>query len=259
MLNNQMNMFAEQLGEPFDLRNDILSVFGPRVSLYTRHVKPFVYPDAQARAFSMPQQIVLMVELSSKEAFEGLLSKVQRINPMMASMMTERDYMGYKVYDLGPPTPPGAAPAAQEGEALATPKPALAVMNKQLVFSSHVSALEAHLRRNGKDTPTVAGRPEFQAGLQRLPQDGRVLVSFQDATNQVEYLIGFLQSPQFQASLDNLRADPDTAEVVDLFDFSLVPPPGDITKHLVPTTGCAVVDADGLLVISQSPLRKAAK
>ena len=39
---------SKQLGQPFDLRNDVLSVFGPRLAAYSRYEQP-AEADANSR------------------------------------------------------------------------------------------------------------------------------------------------------------------------------------------------------------------
>jgi len=248
-INAQLNVLAEQLGQPFDLRQDILSVFGPRVALYSRFEKSL--------GLGTSQQTVILQEITSKAAFDQALDKLQRLAPPLFAMMQPQEYMGYQVYVFSMPTPPNMPPGAAAPKGMA--QPAFVATEKQFVFSNRVDALKAHLRRQGKAGPSLQDRPEFQQGLQRLPTDGEVMISFQDPSYQVELLLTALKEGQFNPILDRFRGDPDVAEVLDLFDFSLLPEPGEVTKHLTTTTGCAVVEPAGLLVISRSPARPAVK
>jgi len=261
MINMKMNTLAEQLGESFNLRDDILGVFGPRVTVYTRFEKPYELKTPGQFAIGIgisgqsAQQAVILMDITSQSAFEQVLNKLRKLAPQVFAMLQAREYMGHKVYAMTVPTPPNLPPDA--GMPPEMPKPAFAVTENQVIFSNHVAALEAHLRRIGQDALALAARPEFQAGLSRLPADNRVMISFQDPTYQAEYLLTVLKDKSFSRELDKLKADPDKAAVLDLFDLSLLPDAADVTKHLVPTTSCAIVDSDGLLIVSQSPLQPA--
>jgi len=133
--------------------------------------------------------------------------------------------------------------------------PAFAATDNQFLYSNQVDALKAHLRALGKGGASIADLPQFQAGLAQLPADGRVAISYQDPTAQVEMLLHSLKEGQLSQMLEMMAGDPDTEAVLDAFDFSLLPPAEVITKHLSPTTGCAVVKPDGLLIISRTPAR----
>ena len=66
---------------------------------------------------------------------------------------------------------------------------------------------------------------------------------------------------QFQEWMDKtdlvarLKGDPDVAEVVDLFDFKLLPDPEVVTKYINPAASVCVVQPDGLLLVSKSSSR----
>ena len=70
VLNAQMDAMSKQLGQPFDLRNDVLSVFGPRLAAYSRYEQP-AQPDAK-------QQVIFMVDIVNKAAFNGNVGQAEQ-------------------------------------------------------------------------------------------------------------------------------------------------------------------------------------
>ena len=245
-LNAVINQFAQQLGRPFSLRNDILAVFGPRLAMYTRFEKPYNLMTSQ--------QFVIMVDISSKAAFNSALENLQKVAPPMLALFQPREYLGHQVYVLTLPTPPGAPPApTTQG----TAQPAFVATDKEFIFSTRVEALEAHLRRMAGSGPSLQARPEFQEALKSLPPEARVMVGFADPVRQMEYFLTILKEGQFGPILGLLQRDPDVAEVMNLFDFSLLPDPAVVTKYLSPSATCAIVQPDGLLILSKSPTKPA--
>ena len=178
-----------------------------------------------------------------------MLDKLRAIAPQIFMMVQPEDYLGYQVFSMaqqpGMPSPQGMA------------RPAFVATENQFLLSNQGDALKAHLRRLGKAGPSLADSPQFQAGLAQLPADGRVLISYQDPTRQVEIFLHSLKEDKLSQALGimAMQGDPDTAAVLEAFDFSLLPPAEVITKHLSPTAGCAVAGPDGLLIMSRTPAR----
>ncbi len=243
-LQAQMRRISELIGEPFDIRDDVASVLGPRVGFYSRFEKPYDMRTSQ--------QMVILVDITSKAAFEQAVGKLRKAFPPMFAMMQPREYLGYEMYAFGPPQASGTAPPPA-----GMPAPAYAVTENQLIISNQAAAVEAHLRRLGKGERSLKDRPDFQAGLDSLPAEGRVMIAFQNPTHQVEVMLTALAEGQFDPILNLMKSDPDVAEVLDLFDFSLVPPAADVTKHLTATVSSIAVGPDGILVVSRSPARGA--
>lgn len=242
LINGQMQQAAQQLGQPFNLRNDIFSVFGPRLAFYSRYEKPYTLQSSQ--------QVVFLLDISSKAAFNALVEKLRKVAPEMFAQVEQRDYLGHALYVLP------AQGMARPGQA--PERMAFVATEKEFIFSTRVEAVEAHLRRAAAEGPTLATRPEFQDGLRGLPADGRVLIGFSDPARQIEYLLTILREGQLASALGGLKRDVQTAEMVDLFDFTQLPPAADIVKYLSPAATTAVVQPDGLLVISKSRTRAAA-
>jgi len=242
-INAQVGQLSEQLGQPIDIRRDVISVFGPRIALYTRYEKPYNIATSQKTLF--------MVEISSKAAFEQTLDKLRVIAPQLFMMMQPEDYLGHQVFSMaqqpGMPAPEGL------------PQPGFTATESQLILSNHVDALKAHLRTLGKGGASIADSIGFRAGLAQLPTDGRVMISYQDPSSQIALFLHSLKEGKLSQMLGMFRGDPDTNALLEAFDFSLLPEAAVITKHLSPTTGCAVVGPDGLLVISRTPARAAGK
>lgn len=242
-VNAQINQATQAGGQPISLRNDILAAFGPRLSFYSRFEQPYNLEDSQ--------QIVVTVDLASKQAFQNAYDKVLKIVPPIGGFFQVRDYMGYQIYvaatpDAAQPNAPGAAPA---------PKPAFAVTEKELIFSPRSDLVEAHLRRAAAGGATLEAKADFQDGLKALPTEGRIAATFSDPRPQTSFFMTALREGQF-AMLAALVADkPFIGEIMSLFDLQLLPPNDDVIRHLSPTTAVAQVRQDGLLVTSRMPLK----
>ena len=242
-LQQQEQALGEQIGEPFSIRNDIITVFGPGVSFYQKFEKPFNLTTSQRMVFS--------VDISGKAAFDNVLNKLRKVAPMLFAMMQPEDYMGRQIYVFTPPRPPNAPPP-EPGQ---TPVPAFAATDNSFVFSNNVETLKAHLRLLGKDGETMAGQQAFQEALRKLPADQRVMISHSNPKSQVEMLLNTMRGPQGAMFLNMFGANPDIAEFIDLFDFSLLPPSEDVTRHMVSSTSCAVRLPDGILLVGRSPAK----
>ena len=236
----QTQQIAQTIGEPFDLRDDILAVFGPRVSFYNRFT--------EVENFAKSQQVVFVVEISSKAAFDAALGKMRKAVPMLFMMMQPQEYLGHQVYVFTPPQPPNAPPPPQD-----TPRPGFVATNNTFIISNSADALKAHLRSMGGGAPSLLDNSGFRKGLRALPVDRRVMVSFSNPVPQAKVFLNALRQGDFADKLGMLQNKPETVEIVNLFDFTLLPPNEDVIKHLVSGAGCAVVTPDGLLVISRSP------
>ncbi len=247
-INMWLDTVSEQLGERFSLEDHVLGVFGPRAAFYTIYRKPYELVSSQ--------QSIIMVDIASKAAFEQLLGKLQRLIPPMG-MLEQREYLGHTLYVTPAPPQPPMAPDADMPQ-ITPPRPAFTYTDNAFLFVQHVEALEAHLRWLGSGGRSLADRVEFQTGLARLPAENRVLVGFQDPVTQLEYSLTVMKGGQFGMFIDMFRQQEEIAEIIDLFDLTLLPPAEDLTKHLSPTTTIAVVDQDGVLMISEMPVKNAA-
>lgn len=243
-MNAGLAQVAQQTEQPFNLRSDILGVFGPRLAMYTRFEKPYKIQTSQ--------QMVFILDISSRQAFESALEKLKKLSPLF-NMFQPQDYMGYRLYTMGSMMQEMAPPP----EMAEQPRPAFAITEKEFIFSPNKAALEAHLRRLNAGAPSLQTRRDFQENLAALPAEGRILISFSDPRPQVEFLLSTLKEGQYQPVLDMLKGDPDTAEVLDLFDLALLPPPEVVTRHLSTGAGCILAQPDGLLILSHSPAKPA--
>ena len=241
-MNQQIALISAQIGQPFNIRNDIMSAFGQRMAYYTRYEKPY--------SLHTSQQTVILVDINSKAAFDQAMAKLRQAVPMIFAMFQQENYMGYELYVFGMPMQPGAPPGMA-----AVPKPAYVATENQLLFSMQAEALKAHLRRMGKGGPSLKDTPDFQEALKMLPTEGRIMFAYSNPVAQIEMLLEALRSGQFLGILAFMERDPDVAEFLDLFDMSLLPESKEVTKHLVPSAGCVVVQPDGLLIISRAPAR----
>jgi hypothetical protein len=250
MLNSQVDAVSKQIGEPFDLRNDILSVFGPRLAMYSRYEQT-PQLNAGARAIVIPmidivnQQTVFMIDIVNKAAFKGMWDKLNKVSPQFFSMFQVRDYLGQQMYVL---TTPGQPQPPPEGQA----QPAFVVTDREFIFSQTVEALQAHLRRMNAGGPTLRDQPIFQEGLSTIPADGRVMYGFQDRSQQVDFLLKAIKDGSNVPAGRELRREPAVAEILDQFDLTLLPDAADITKHLSPNVFCAMVQPDGLTLMFRS-------
>jgi hypothetical protein len=233
-LNSQMDAAAKQIGEPFDLRNDVLSVFGPRLAAYSRYEQP-AQPGAS-------QQVVFMVDIVNKAAFKGMWDKLNKIAPEVFAQFQAREYLGQQMYVLTPPGQPQPPPEGQSA-------PAFVVTDRQFIFSTNVEVLQAHLRRMSANGPTLRDQTIFQEGLKTIPADGRVMFGFTDRSRQVEFVLKAIKNGDFASVAAAMRREPSMAEFLDQFDLALLPEAADITKHLSPNVCCAVVQPDGLMLM----------
>ncbi|MGD1000425.1 MAG: DUF3352 domain-containing protein [Candidatus Brocadiia bacterium] len=236
-LNAYTDGMSKKLGQPFDLRNDVLSVFGPRLAAYSRYEQPAA-PDAK-------QQAIFIIDIVNKAAFTGMWDKLNKILPEQFAAFQAREYLGQQMYVLAPP---GQQPPPPEGQQT----PAFVVTDREFIYSPNVEALQAHLRRMNADGPTLRDQPTFQEALKTIPADGRVMFGFEDRSRQVEYVLKAIKDGDFAAVAVALRSEPRVAEFLDQFDLTLLPDAADITKHLSPNVFCAVVQPEGLLLMSRS-------
>jgi hypothetical protein len=237
MLNAQMDAVSKQIGEPFDLRNDILSVFGPRLATYGRF-------EQQAQP-ATSQQMVFLIDIVNKAAFQGMWNKLNKVAPEIFAQFQSREYLGQQMYVF---TPPGQTEPPPEGQQL----PAFVVTDREFIFSPSVEVLQAHLRRVNANGPTLRDQPVFQESLKIIPADGRVMIGFEDRSRQMEFVFKALKDGTFAPVADAMRNQPGVTEFLDQFDLALLPDAADITKHLSPSVFCAVVQPDGLMLIFRS-------
>ena len=241
-MNESVNRVSQQTGQPISVRNDIMAALGQRFSLYTRYEKPF-------DALTSKQQ-VFMIDITGKAAFEQALEKLRIIVPQLAVIFQPEDYMGYRLYVFGMPTRPGVPQPQMAGV-----RPAYVVTENQLVFSASDGALKAHLRRIAAGGPSLKDDPNFQSAVKLLPTEGRIMLGYSNPKPEVEAILESLRSGQLAMVLNMLRMDPDVGAFLDLFDMELLPESEVITKHLVPSAGCMMVQPDGLMIFSKSPAR----
>ena len=239
MLNMKIQQHTQTTGEPFDLRNDVLAVFGPRWTFYSRFQKPL---DPRTS-----QQIILMADIPGKAAFDRVIAKLRRVAPPFAALQPE-DYLGHQVYSIASPQPPGVPPPPP-----GRPIPAFTATENRLIIANTVQAIKAHLRHLNSRAPSLADRTQYRQGLRALPADGAIMISFSDPAFQVELLLNSLRHGALDPFLQKMQNDPPKKELLDLFDFSQLPPNEDVLKHLVTSAGCIVVKPDGLLFITRSP------
>ena len=237
MLNAQMDAVSKQLGEPFDLRKDVLAVFGPRLGAYSRYEQP-AQPNAS-------QQVIFMIDIANKAAFQAMWDKLNKVAPQIFAGFQARDYLGQQMYVLASP---GQPPPPPEGQAT----PAFVATDREFIFSPSVEALQAHLRRMNAGGPTLRDQPAFQESLKTIPADARVAFGFEDRSRQVEYILKAIKDGTFNMVGVALRREPNVAAFLDQFDLALLPDAADITKHLSPNVFCAVVQPDGLTLVSRS-------
>ena len=237
VLNAQMEAFSKQLGEPFDLRNNVLSVFGPRLAAYSRYEQP-AQPNAK-------QQVIFMINIVNKAAFRGMWDKLNKVAPQLFAMFQAREYLGQQMYVF---TLPGQPQPPPEGQ----PAPAFVATDREFIFSPSVEALQAHLRRMNAGGPTLLDQPIFQEGLKTIPADARVMFGFEDRSRQVEYILKAIKDGDPDPVVAALRGVPGVAEFLNQFDLALLPDAADITKHLSPNVFCAVVQPDGLMLMARS-------
>lgn len=242
-IQQQEQMIAQTTGEPFSIRNDILAVFGPRVSFYQKFEVPFDPKTSQKMVFTL--------DVTSKAAFDTAINKLRRAVPMLFAMMQPQQYMGHEMFVFSPPQNPNAPPL----DPAQMPTPAFAVANNSFIFSNNAETLKAHLRTLGKGGDSVTKTEAFQRALQKLPVDQRVMLSHSDPKSQVKMFLGMLRGEQGSMFLDAMRNNPGASKFLDLFDFSLLPPDEDVVKHLVSSTSCAVRTPDGILMVGWSPAR----
>jgi hypothetical protein len=236
-LNLEMGAMSKTLGEPFDLRKDVLSPFGPRLAAYSRYEQP---AEADAK-----QQVIFMIDIANKAAFTGMWDKLNKVAPQVFAQVQQREYLGQQMYVLAPPGQQQPPPEGQE-------TPAFVVTDREFIFSPNVEALQAHLRRMNAGGPTLADQPTFQEALKTIPSDGRVMFGFEDRSRQVEYILKAIKDGEFAALAAAFRSEPRVAEFMDQFDLTLLPDAADITKHLSPNVFCAVVQPEGLTLMSRS-------
>jgi len=241
-LEMQQQQIAQATGKPFSLRDDIISVFGPRLSMYSR----FELPYDPVRS----QQSVFMIDIRSRAAFEGVLNTIGQAAPMALAFLQPENYLGHQMYVMRPPQPPNAPQTMPN-----VPTPAIAVMEDTLLFSNNIEALRAHLRRIGKGGQSLADLPEYQQAMRRLPPEPKLMVSFSNPKHQVTMLLESLRAGTWKQMLGMLARDPDVAAFFELFDMQQLPPAEDITKHLVSGAGCALAVSDGILVVGRGPAR----
>jgi len=242
-LEMQEQQIAQTTGKAFHFRDDIIGVFGPRVSMYSRFEPP--YDPIRS------QQTVFAVEIRSRAAFEGILNIVGQTAPMALAFMQPENYLGWQMYVFRAPTPPNAPPTTPD-----MPTPAIAVMEDRLLFSPNSEALRGHLRRLGKEGQSLADLPDYQKAMRRLPPDPKLMVSFANPRYQVEMFIEMLRSGGSGPLSSALRRDADIAAFLDLFDLQRLPPAADVTKHLLPGAGCALALPDGILIVADQPARQ---
>ncbi len=234
----QMRQMEEQTGQPMDLRNDILSVFGPRFIMYQVIEKPYNLMTSKSTVF--------MVEIPGQAEFDAALNKLSLFFPVR-QLMAPEEYMGYQVFTQQ--RPPNAPPLPDNQK-----QPCFVATERYLIFSDTPNALKAHLRRQGADEPSLADREDYQAAMGALPPGDRVLISFTDPTPQMEMLLTSLREGQFNMILGMMmRNNPQAQEILNLFDFSKLPQNEEITPYMVPNGACVLRLADGLLMVGQAP------
>jgi hypothetical protein len=248
MVNAQLDQLAQRLGEPFDLRNDVLAMIGPRVAAYSWYEKPY--------NVSTSRQMVFVIDISSKAAFDAAYQKLQRLFPDQLALFQPEEYMGHTLYKMQMPMMSGMENMPQ-GEM--PEMPAFAVTDKDLIVSQRASAVQAHLRRLNGEGESLADLPAYQEVMAQLPTDGRILFSYSDGRESVEYGLTVLREGQLDMILGMIASDPDVAEVLGLFDFQDLPPAEDVIRHLSPSGCAATVDADGLTFVSKIRMRARAE
>jgi hypothetical protein len=240
-VNAQLDQLAAQLGEPFDLRNDLLSVFGPRVAAYSWYEKPYT--------FGQGQKMIVAIDVASKAAFDNAYQKLQRLFPEQLAMFQQKDYMGYSLYSMEMPGMEGMAPPEMPE------LPAFAVTENAFILSPKVSNVQAHLRGLAGGGDSLAKLPAFQEAMQSLPAEGRIAAVYSDGRDSTDYILTLLREGQLDMFIQMFLSDPDIAELVNLFDFGKLPPSEDVTKHMAPAGGVVTVGPDGLTWTTKGRMR----
>jgi hypothetical protein len=244
MFNAAMDSMSKKIGEPFDLRKDILSIFGPRLAVYSRYEPPAQPALNSAEGLNASQQVI-MVDIASKAAFRGMWDKLSKVAPELAAQFQMREYLGQQMYVQASPGSPQPPPEGQKTVAFVA-------TDREFIYSPDVEALQAHLRRMNAGGPALCDQAIFQESLKTVPSDGRVMFSFQDRSRQVEFLLKAIKDGSFAPIAALLQPDPKAADFLGQFDLNLLPDAADITKHLSPSVFCATVQPDGLTLIACS-------
>lgn len=257
-VNGYLDQLAQKLGQPFNLRNDVLSVFGPRMSTYTWYEKPFNMMTSKNTIFRM--------DISSAAAFDNAWQKLQALFPEFLSMFKQKDYMGYRVFSMEMPGMAGGmsyTPMQAMGPGPGMmPTPALAVTDTEVIISSKLDTVQAHLRRLGGQGPSLAALSDFQDAIRSLPSENRILIGYGDGRKVAEYGLTLLKEGQLDSIIQMMGAgidNPQVAELFNLFDFTKTPPPEDVIKHLNPSGTVGTVGPEGLMLISRSRIRSQAR
>ncbi|HRU06618.1 MAG TPA: hypothetical protein P5137_12690 [Candidatus Brocadiia bacterium] len=241
----QMAKLSEQLGQPFDVGKDVVAVFGDRVSMYQ---------SAAAGGEDGDPQAVLIVDVVSREAFEGLWAKLGRLAPFLSQMVVTQDYLGQTLYAF-------KRPGGEEGAA-GTPLPAFCVLEDRLVFGARREETERYLRfLNGKGE-SLKDVAAYQQAMAALPAEGWTGMAYADQrkgakgnADKTKEAWAMVRD-RLQQGMEDAPAP--IKAILEAVDWDQAPPMDALAGYQDVGSACLQTVEDGLLLVGVSIPGKAA-
>ena len=231
-----MDGVSKQLGQPFDVGRNVISVFGPRIGMYQ---------TATAGDESAPMRTVVLMDVKSKTDFENLWSLIGRLNPMVVNMFKQEEYLGHtlNVFSMTPPgqqPPPGAKSVT------------FCVLEDQVIISDYREGVQRHLRSLRESKQALSTAKGYRVTSARLPARARGMVAYIDQGPRVKTQIKQFMESQFilagMLSKAVEKAPPLLRPILQAIDLSKLPSGGSLEPYTTVSSVCIVPQDDGILL-----------
>jgi hypothetical protein len=220
----QINMVFAMAGkdkdEHYDLKSELLNNLGDDIISYTKQPKSTTLADIKS-----PPTLYLLGSPNPDKLAAAV--KVLLAIPFAGTPITDREFLGRKIYNVAPG-------GAGDGKAAGV---SFSASGGYLAIAGDTSVLEEYLRSSESKAKTLVDMPGLADAAQKVGGMGTGLFGFENENQTMRPLLEVLrkQNPSVQDILGVPIPDVAISEQLEIFrqwaDFSLLPPFDTVSKY----------------------------
>jgi hypothetical protein len=243
----QINMVFAMAGkdkdEHYDLKSELLNNLGDDIISYTKAAKSSSLQDIKS-----PPTLFLLGSPNPDKLAAAL--KVLLAIPFQGAPVTDREFLGRKIYNVAPPTPAGAAKSAGVS---------FCASGGYLAIAGDASVLEEYLRSSDSKGKALMDMQGLVDAAQKVGGMETGLFGFQNESQTMRPLFEVLrkQNPSVQDILGVPIPDMTLAAQLESFrqwvDFSLLPPFDTVAKYFSFSVYAGSFSSDGFALKMYMP------
>lgn len=236
---------AKEADPEFDLKKAVIGNLGDDFISFNKTPRPTDSAELCAG------QSLLLVGSPKPDQFIGGLKTLFGAMAQAGGGITEREFLGKKIYSFQVPFLPGADPRN-----MAARKLSFAASAGYVGFSADPAVLEEFLRSENKNKP-LRETPGLTEAAQKVIGPGTTMFEYENQAEQVRILFATLKE-QSDSTQNASSASPiPGAELTMLrqwMDFSLLPPYEKVSKYFHFSVSALNTSVDGILLKMFSPV-----